>query len=52
MPEIADARGVPVRALSVAFMVPLAISVSVSVQVVGVLLVFALMILPAAAAST
>jgi zinc/manganese transport system permease protein len=48
--EIADARGVPVRLLSVAFMVLLAISVSASVQVVGVLLIFALMILPAAAA--
>jgi zinc/manganese transport system permease protein len=48
--EIADARGVPVRLLSVAFMVLLAITVSASVQVVGVLLIFALMILPAAAA--
>ena len=36
--EIADARGVPVRLLSVAFMVLLAITVSASVQVVGVLL--------------
>lgn len=48
--EIADARGVPVRALSVAFMVLLAITVSAAVQVVGVLLIFALLILPAAAA--
>jgi zinc/manganese transport system permease protein len=48
--EIADARGVPVRLLSVAFMVLLAITVSASVQVVGVLLIFALMILPAATA--
>lgn len=48
--EIAAARGVPVRALSVAFMILLAITVSASVQVVGVLLIFALMILPAAAA--
>jgi zinc/manganese transport system permease protein len=48
--EIADARGVPVRALSVAFMILLAITVSASVQVVGVLLIFALLILPAAAA--
>jgi zinc/manganese transport system permease protein len=48
--EIADARGVPVRLLSVAFMVLLAITVSASVQVVGVLLIFALMILHAAAA--
>jgi zinc/manganese transport system permease protein len=48
--EIADARGVPVRALSVAFMILLAVTVSASVQVVGVLLIFALLILPAAAA--
>src|SRR5919204_56697 len=48
--EIADARGVPVRGLSIAFMVLLAITVSASVQVVGVLLIFALLILPAAAA--
>ena len=48
--EIADARGVPVRLLSVVFMVLLAVTVSASVQVVGVLLIFALLILPAAAA--
>jgi zinc/manganese transport system permease protein len=48
--EIADARGVPVRFVSVAFMVLLAVTVSASVQVVGVLLIFALLILPAAAA--
>jgi zinc/manganese transport system permease protein len=41
---------VPVRFLSVAFMVLLAVTVSASVQVVGVLLIFALLILPAAAA--
>jgi ABC-type Mn2+/Zn2+ transport system permease subunit len=39
--EIADARGVPVRWLSIAFMVLLAITVSASIQVVGVLLIFA-----------
>jgi zinc/manganese transport system permease protein len=48
--EIADARGVPVRGLSIAFMVLLAITVSASIHVVGVLLIFALLILPAAAA--
>jgi len=48
--EIADARGVPVRGLSIAFMILLAITVSASIQVVGVLLIFALLILPAAAA--
>jgi zinc/manganese transport system permease protein len=48
--EIADARGVPVRQLSIAFMVLLAVTVSASVQVVGVLLIFALLVLPSAAA--
>jgi zinc/manganese transport system permease protein len=48
--EIADARGIPVRGLSIAFMVLLAITVSASIQVVGVPLIFALLILPAAAA--
>jgi len=48
--EVAAARGVPVRLLSVAFMVLLAITVSASVPVVGVLLIFALTILPTAAA--
>ena len=48
--EVADARGVPVRFLSVAFMVLLAVTVSASVQLVGVLLIFALLILPAASA--
>jgi len=46
--EIADARGVPVRLLSVVVMVLLAVTVAASVQVVGVLLIFALLILPAA----
>jgi zinc/manganese transport system permease protein len=48
--DVADARGVPVRLLSVAFMVLLAVTVSAAVQVVGVLLIFALMTLPAAVA--
>ena len=49
-PEVAEARGVPVRALSVAFLVILAIAVAEAVQVVGVLLVLTLMITPAATA--
>lgn len=49
-PEMAEARGVPVRLLSVVFMFVLAITVSEAVQVVGVLLVFALIVAPAASA--
>jgi zinc/manganese transport system permease protein len=49
-PEVAEARGVPIKALSVLFMFLLAITVAESVQVVGVLLVFALIVAPAAAA--
>lgn len=49
-PELAEARGVSVRWLSVLFLFLLAVSVSVAVQVVGVLLVFALLIVPAASA--
>src|ERR1700680_1308545 len=48
--EVAEAKGVPVRGLSVAFMVVLAVAVSEAVQVVGVLLVFALIVAPAAIA--
>ncbi len=49
-PEIAEARGLPVRFLGVAFMVLLGFAVATAVQVVGVLLIFALLILPAATA--
>jgi len=49
-PEIAAARGVPVHLLGVAFMVLLGIAIAASVEVVGVLLIFALLILPAATA--
>jgi len=48
--EVAEAKGVPVRGLSIAFMVVLAVAVSEAVQVVGVLLIFALIIAPAAIA--
>ena len=48
--EVAEAKGVPVRGLSIAFMVVLAIAVSEAVQVVGVLLIFALIVAPAAIA--
>lgn len=49
-PEMAQARGVPVRLLSIVFILLLAITVAEAVQVVGVLLVFALLIAPAASA--
>lgn len=48
--EVATARGVPVRGLSIAFMVLLALTVAVAVQTVGALLVLALLVTPAAAA--
>ncbi len=48
--DLAEARGVPVRGLSILFMVLLGISVALSIQVVGALLVLALLITPAAAA--
>ncbi|GAA0423403.1 helicase [Acrocarpospora corrugata] len=49
-PEVAAARGVPVRVLSPVFMILLGLSVAVSIQVVGALLVLALLVTPAAAA--
>ncbi len=47
-PEVAEARGVPIKVLSVLFLVLVAITVSMSVQVVGVLLIFTLLVGPAA----
>lgn len=49
-PDIAGARGVPVRALSLVFMVLLGLAVAISIQVVGALLVLSLLVTPAAAA--
>jgi zinc/manganese transport system permease protein len=49
-PEVAAARGVPVRLLSVAIFLLLAITTAEAIQVVGVLLVLTLVITPAAAA--
>ena len=49
-PEVAGARGVPVRALGIAFVVLLALTVTMAVQVVGTLLLFALVVTPAATA--
>jgi zinc/manganese transport system permease protein len=50
-PEVAQARGVPVRLLGIIFLVLVAITVSMSVQVVGILLVFTLLVGPAATAN-
>jgi len=49
-PDVAAARGVPVRALSLVFMVLLGVAVAMAVQIVGALLVLSLLITPAAAA--
>ncbi|MCC7127370.1 MAG: metal ABC transporter permease [Microbacteriaceae bacterium] len=48
--EVAAARGVPVTLVSVLFMVILGLATAVSVQIVGALLVLALLVTPAAAA--
>ncbi|GAB7069418.1 metal ABC transporter permease [Mycobacterium hodleri] len=47
-PAVAEAKGVPVRALSVVFMVLLALAATMAVQAVGTLLLFALLVTPAA----
>jgi zinc/manganese transport system permease protein len=49
-PEVAEARGVPTKALGIIFMLLLALSVAASVQIVGALLVMTLLVTPAAAA--
>jgi zinc/manganese transport system permease protein len=48
--ELAEARGVPVRSVSVAFLAIVGIAVAECAQIVGILLVFTLMVGPAAAA--
>ena len=49
-PDVAEARGVPTRFLSLAFMMLLGLAVAVSVQIVGALLVLSILVTPAAAA--
>jgi len=49
-PDVASARGVPVRVLGPLFMLLLGCTVAVSIQVVGALLILALLCTPAAAA--
>ena len=48
--EVAEARGVPTKALGIIFMLLLALAVAASVQIVGALLVMTLLVTPAAAA--
>ena len=47
-PEVAEARGVPINTLGLFFLVLVAITVSIAVQIVGALLFFTLLIGPAA----
>jgi len=49
-PEVAEARGVPVRSLGIVFLLILAAAVSEAIQVVGVLLILTLLITPGATA--
>jgi zinc/manganese transport system permease protein len=49
-PEVARARGVPVRMLDAAFLLLLALAVAATSQITGALLVFALLVAPAASA--
>jgi len=49
-PELAEAKGVPLRFVSMAFLAIVAMAVSACAQIVGVLLVFTLMVGPPAAA--
>jgi zinc/manganese transport system permease protein len=49
--EVAAAKGLRVQLLAVAFLVVLALAVAEAVQIVGVLLIFALLVTPAASAA-
>lgn len=48
--DVAAARGVPTRAVSIVFMLLLGLAAAVSVQIVGALLVLSLLVTPAASA--
>jgi len=48
--ELAEAKGVPMLQLGVVFMMIVAVAVSISIQFTGVLLIFSLMVTPAATA--
>ncbi|TMC14905.1 MAG: metal ABC transporter permease [Chloroflexi bacterium] len=49
-PDVAAVRGVPVRMLGLIYLVLLALMVAIAVQIVGVLLIFTLLVTPAAIA--
>lgn len=49
-PELAEARGVPLRGVSIMFLAIVSFTVAAATQIVGVLLVFTLMVAPAATA--
>lgn len=46
--DVAEAKGLPMHLLGIIFMLLVAVATSISVQVVGVLLIFSLMVTPAA----
>ena len=48
--DVAEAKGVSILGMNLAFMLLIALATSIAVQVVGVLLIFALMVTPAAIA--
>jgi zinc/manganese transport system permease protein len=48
--DVAEAKGMPILLLGIVFMLLVAVATSIAVQVVGVLLIFSLMVTPAATA--
>ena len=48
--EVAEAKGLPTLSIGIAFLLLVALAVSISIQVTGVLLIFSLMVTPAATA--
>jgi zinc/manganese transport system permease protein len=50
LPEVAEARGISTRRVEIYFLIVMALATSMTVPVVGALLMFSLMIGPAAAA--
>jgi zinc/manganese transport system permease protein len=49
--DVAEAKGLPILLIGIIFMLLVAVATSIAVQVVGVLLIFSLMVTPAAIAS-
>jgi len=48
--DVAEAKGLPLLGLNLAFLILLAVAISFAVQIIGVLLIFGLMVTPAAIA--